>query len=188
MRALFWCMALCLLQKAGTAFAGAFDGFLVLPGADEFGVSAEEDVRDLPAVELGRARVDGRGDKAVLKGVGQGRCLVGEHTGDEADDAVGQECRRDFAAAYHEVSHGDLAGDEVFADALVDALVVAAQNDDVLLEGELVGYALGEDFSGETAVVAGELYRHQGEWKFTAIGQGYDGGLAALCNSYGLAT
>ena len=53
---------------------------------------------------------------------------------------------------------------------------------------ELVNFDLGEDFSGETAVVAGELYRHQGEWKFTAIGQGYDGGLAALCNSYGLAT
>ena len=35
----------------------------------------------------------------------------------------------------------------MFADALVDALVVAAQDDDVLLEGELIGYALGEDFS-----------------------------------------
>ncbi|OCA86785.1 TerD family protein [Pradoshia sp. D12] len=51
---------------------------------------------------------------------------------------------------------------------------------------ELIRYDLGEDFSIETAVVVGELYRHQGEWKFSAIGSGYQGGLAALCNDYGL--
>jgi hypothetical protein len=34
--------------------------------------------------------------------------------------------------------------------------------------------------------VAGEMYRHQGEWKFSAVGSGFNGGLAALCKSYGL--
>ena len=53
-------------------------------------------------------------------------------------------------------------------------------------EVELIHYDLGEDFSIETAVVVGELYRHNGEWKFNAIGSGYQGGLAALCNSYGV--
>lgn len=51
---------------------------------------------------------------------------------------------------------------------------------------ELVHYDLGEDFSIETAVVVGELYRHNGEWKFNAIGSGFSGGLAALCGNYGV--
>ncbi|WP_342511905.1 TerD family protein [Sporosarcina sp. FSL K6-1522] len=51
---------------------------------------------------------------------------------------------------------------------------------------ELIRYDLGEDFSIETAVVVGELYRHNGEWKFSAVGSGYQGGLAALCNDFGL--
>lgn len=51
---------------------------------------------------------------------------------------------------------------------------------------ELIKYDLGEDFSIETAVVVGELYRHNGEWKFNAIGSGFQGGLAALCAHYGI--
>ncbi len=51
---------------------------------------------------------------------------------------------------------------------------------------EILRYDLGEDFSIETAVVFGELYRHNGEWKFNAIGSGYQGGLAALCGSFGI--
>ena len=52
---------------------------------------------------------------------------------------------------------------------------------------ELVRYDLGEDFSIETAVVVGELYRNGSEWKFNAIGSGFEGGLAALCGNYGIA-
>ena len=51
---------------------------------------------------------------------------------------------------------------------------------------ELLRYDLGEDFSIETAIVVGELYRHQGEWKFNAIGSGFKGGLRALCLNYGV--
>jgi len=51
---------------------------------------------------------------------------------------------------------------------------------------ELIRYDLGEDFSIETAVVVGELYRHGSEWKFNAIGSGYQGGLASLVKDYGL--
>lgn len=51
---------------------------------------------------------------------------------------------------------------------------------------EMLRYDLGEDFSIETAVVFGELYKNNGEWKFNAIGCGYQGGLAALCASYGV--
>lgn len=51
---------------------------------------------------------------------------------------------------------------------------------------EMIRYDLGEDYSTETSMVVGELYRHNGEWKFNAIGAGYAGGLQALCNGYGL--
>ena len=51
---------------------------------------------------------------------------------------------------------------------------------------ELVRYDLGEDYSTETAVVVAELYRHNGEWKFNAVGSGFAGGLAALCGNYGI--
>ena len=51
---------------------------------------------------------------------------------------------------------------------------------------ELIRYDLGEDFSIETAVVIGELYRNKGEWKFNAIGSGFGGGLASLGKNYGV--
>ena len=51
---------------------------------------------------------------------------------------------------------------------------------------ELMRFDLGEDFSIETAVVIAELYRNGSEWKFNAIGSGFGGGLAALCQNYGL--
>lgn len=51
---------------------------------------------------------------------------------------------------------------------------------------EIIRYDLGEDFSIETAVVVGELYKHGGEWKFNAVGSGFNGGLAALCRQYGV--
>ena len=51
---------------------------------------------------------------------------------------------------------------------------------------ELIRYDLGEDFSIETAVVVGELYRNAGEWKFNAIGSGFKGGLRALCLNFGV--
>ena len=51
---------------------------------------------------------------------------------------------------------------------------------------EIIRYDLGEDFSVETAVVVGEIYRNRGEWKFNAIGAGWSGGLAALGKNYGV--
>ncbi|BBA49998.1 TerD family protein [Fusobacterium varium] len=54
------------------------------------------------------------------------------------------------------------------------------------VNNEILKYDLGEDFSIETAAVFGELYKNNGEWKFNAIGSGYQGGLAALCINYGI--
>ncbi|WP_053980602.1 TerD family protein [Marinagarivorans algicola] len=51
---------------------------------------------------------------------------------------------------------------------------------------EVVRYDLSEDYSVETALNFGEFYRHNGEWKFKAIGQGFAGGLAPLAKQYGV--
>jgi len=51
---------------------------------------------------------------------------------------------------------------------------------------ELVRYDLSEDASTETAMVFGEVYRHGGEWKFRAVGQGYAGGLGPMAGSFGV--
>jgi tellurium resistance protein TerD len=51
---------------------------------------------------------------------------------------------------------------------------------------ELARYDLSEDASTETAMVFGELYRHGGEWKFRAVGQGYASGLAGIASDYGV--
>ena len=51
---------------------------------------------------------------------------------------------------------------------------------------EVCRYDLSEDYSIETAMVFGELYRHGGEWKFRAVGQGYQGGLNAMAMTYGV--
>lgn len=51
---------------------------------------------------------------------------------------------------------------------------------------EVVRYDLAEDYSTETAMVFGEIYRNNNEWKFRAIGQGYAGGLSAMCQRYGI--
>ena len=50
---------------------------------------------------------------------------------------------------------------------------------------EMLQYSLTDDYSGMTAMIFGEIYRHNGEWKFSAVGQGTnDPGLGELANRY----
>ncbi|MGQ4517198.1 TerD family protein [Streptomyces sp. DW26H14] len=51
---------------------------------------------------------------------------------------------------------------------------------------ELARYDLTEDASTETAMIFGELYRHGGEWKFRAVGQGYASGLRGIALDFGV--
>ncbi|MEH4263632.1 TerD family protein [Klebsiella aerogenes] len=63
------------------------------------------------------------------------------------------------------------------------AFIRLVNNDSQL---EVARYDLTEDASSETAMLFGELYRHNGEWKFRAVGQGYAGGLSSVCAQYGI--
>jgi tellurium resistance protein TerD len=51
---------------------------------------------------------------------------------------------------------------------------------------EIVRFDLSEDYSTETAMIFGEVYRHNDEWKFKAVGQGFAGGLEAMCQQFGV--
>ncbi|BES86201.1 MULTISPECIES: TerD family protein [Pectobacterium] len=66
----------------------------------------------------------------------------------------------------------------------VSGAFIRLVNDDT--QAEIARYDLTEDASTETAMLFGELYRHNAEWKFRAVGQGYAGGLASVCSQYGI--
>lgn len=51
---------------------------------------------------------------------------------------------------------------------------------------EIARFDLTEDYSTETAMIFGEVYRHNGDWKFRAVGQGFAGGLEAMCGQFGV--
>lgn len=53
---------------------------------------------------------------------------------------------------------------------------------------ELTKFELDEDYSAETAVLFGTLYRKSGEWRFKAEGSGFNSGLQGFCDTYGVGT
>ena len=55
---------------------------------------------------------------------------------------------------------------------------------DVKTKEEVLCYDLTEDYSIETAMIMGELYKKDGEWRMSAVGEGYEGGLPAMLNRY----
>lgn len=64
--------------------------------------------------------------------------------------------------------------------------VVKITNPDDQNGEEVLRFDLVEEFSIETALVVCEIYRYNGDWKFNAVAAGYQGGLEALCRSYGV--
>ncbi len=53
-------------------------------------------------------------------------------------------------------------------------------------DNEIARFDLSEDYGTETALIFGEVYRHNGEWKFKAVGQGFAGGLERMATSFGV--
>jgi tellurium resistance protein TerD len=51
-------------------------------------------------------------------------------------------------------------------------------------EKQVAKYELDEDFSTETAIEFGKLYKKDGEWRFQAVGQGYKAGLQKFVDQY----
>lgn len=55
---------------------------------------------------------------------------------------------------------------------------------DVKTKEEILRYDLTEDYSVETALIMAELYKKDGQWRMSAVGSGYEGGLQAILNRY----
>lgn len=51
---------------------------------------------------------------------------------------------------------------------------------------EVARFDLSDESATETAMMFGELYKHEGDWKFKAIGQGFKGGLGAMASNFGV--
>ncbi len=127
---------------------------------------------------------------------GKNGCV--KHTGDNltgAGDGDDEVIFINFAAVPPEVSkiaitvtiHDAVARKQNFgqvSNAFVRVCKIANETD--TSGEEVIKYDLVEDFSIETAIVVCEIYRHGAEWKFSAVGSGYQGGLEALCRSFGV--
>jgi tellurium resistance protein TerD len=110
--------------------------------------------------------------------------LTGEGSGDDEVVTVSlaelsaDVQRLSFAVTIHEAD----ARRQNFG--MVSNAFIRVLNDDG--GAEIARYDLSEDASTETAMIFGELYRHGGDWKFKAIGQGFAGGLGPLARSFGV--
>lgn len=119
--------------------------------------------------------------------VHQGDNLTGEGDGDDESINVTlpqvdpQVARIVFLASIHDADARRQNFGQV-SDAYIRVYDAEAPADD----SKVVRFDLGEDASTETALVFGELYRHEADWKFRAIGQGYSSGLAGVISDYGL--
>jgi tellurium resistance protein TerD len=65
---------------------------------------------------------------------------------------------------------------------MVSSAYIALYNIDT--NETIARYDLSENFSTETSLQFGSLYRFQGEWKFKAVGAGYKAGLAEFIKEY----
>ncbi|RSU51091.1 TerD family protein [Sphingomonas sp. S-NIH.Pt15_0812] len=116
--------------------------------------------------------------------VHQGDNLTGEGSGDDEVVVVGLDQlpadiqKLSFAVTIHEAE----ARRQNFG--MVSNAYIRVVNADG--GTEIARYDLSEDASTETAMIFGDLYRHNGEWKFKAIGQGFAGGLGPLAQSLGV--
>lgn len=116
--------------------------------------------------------------------VHQGDNLTGEGSGDDEVVVVGLDQlpadiqKLSFAVTIHEAE-----GRRQNFGMVSNAYIRVVNADGGM---EIARYDLSEDASTETAMIFGDLYRHNGEWKFKAIGQGFAGGLGPLAQSLGV--
>ncbi len=150
-------------EEVGPVSEGLFEGLGASPLAHGLVVAVLQDFGDLVAEKVGRAGVVGVVEEAaggvggggrgagsvagrravVTEALETGGVRVAEDAGEEAGDGVDEDGGGELAAGEDVVSDGDLAVAEQGVDALVDALVAAAEQDDALGGGELVGDGLG---------------------------------------------
>ena len=131
-------------QQIRTQTLGPFKRLLELPFTNLRFMAGQQDVGHLPAVVFCRTRVHRRSQQVVLERIGQSRLLIGNHSRNDADNRIGNHRCRQLAARQHIVADTDFLRDEMLANAVVDALEVSAQNNQVLRQRQRVGHLLVE--------------------------------------------
>ena len=152
-------------EKVGAVGEGFGEGGVATPAADGEVVAAAKGRGDGEAEEVGGTGVVGVveetgggvggagnaiGREGVEGAVGfaeafeTGGVGVAEDAGEEASDGVDEDGGGEFAAGEDEVADGELVVAEELGDALVDAFVAAADEDDAIEGGETAGGGLGE--------------------------------------------
>ena len=111
-------------------------------------VAAEQDIGDAPAAEFDGAGVLGEFEEAGGVAVVGGALVVAEDAGEEAGNGVDNDGGGEGAVGEDVVADGKLAVDEVVDDALIDAFIVTAEEDEMRHLRQLLGDALGEGPAG----------------------------------------
>ena len=101
-------------------------------------VARQKYIGNTPTAKLRRAGIYGWSQQIILKTVGQGRRFVANSARNQSYDRVGNNAGRQFATRQDIIADGNLSRDEVLADAVVNTLIVATQ-DNYILTGENVG-------------------------------------------------
>ena len=180
------------LEKAAPGMTNAVIGLGWDPRTTD-GAPFDLDASVLLLAETGKVRGDAdfvfynnlTGDNGAVQHQGDNRTGEGEGDDEQINVALSQvspDVQRIVVVA--SIDQADARGQNFGQ--VADAYIRIYDGDDPHNSTKGVRFDLGEDASTETALIFGELYRHGGEWKFRAIGQGYAGGLAGVITQFGL--
>jgi hypothetical protein len=154
-----------LLEEVGAIGAGAGEALGGAPFGDFAVVATEEDFGDGQAAEVGGFGVlRGFEEARGAEGFFDGAEFVSEDTGEEANDGVDHDDGGDGAVGEDVVAEREFFGLEVFDDAVVNAFVVAGDEDEVVGGGEILGGGLVEAFASRA-----------GDDEAATGGEGFDG-------------
>lgn len=155
-----------LFEEVGAVGAGAGKALGGAPFSDFTMVATEEDFGDLESSEVGGFGVLGSLEEASgAEGFFDGAEVVAQDAGEETDDGVDHDNGGDGTVGEDVVTDREFIGLEVFDDTVVDAFVVAGDEDEVWGGGEFLSGGLIETLAGGA-----------GDDEATAGRKGFDGG------------
>ena len=135
------------IQQMRTQLAGALKSLRILPLLDKFRIAAQKHIRHFPPVELSRPRIDRRRQQIVLERIRQRRSLIGQSPRNQPDNLVRKQSSRNLPAAHHIISDRNLHRNKMFADTVVNPLVMSAKNNQILTQRKPVGNPLGQSLA-----------------------------------------
>ena len=121
-----------LYKEVRSIFARAPLGFAAAPGGDLGVMPGEKDIRNFPAAKLRRARVLRRFEQPAAETVLTGRLFVPENAWNQPDDRIDKDDSGDRTVGQNVIANRNLGVDQVLDDAMIDALVVTAENDEMI--------------------------------------------------------